>query len=97
MKLTINQFKNLIKESVNNHLSSDDFSDDDVLDNTKPKFDNSPETLLLHKLFAAKLLRTKFAGKSSEEIAQMLGFVPEDNFEIVDIIDRLMKSLFYSS
>ena len=87
MKIKLSELKSLIRQSIKEHLDPDTISDDDVLDNTEPKFHLNPETTLMHKLFASRELRTKFKGKSPEEVAQEPA--------ILDLIDRLMNSLFY--
>ena len=93
MKIKLSELKSLIRQSIKEHLDPDTISDDDVLDNTEPKFHLNPETTLMHKLFASRELRTKFKGKSPEEVAQLLGVEQEP--AILDLIDRLMNSLFY--
>ena len=93
MKIKLSELKSLIRQSIKEHLDPDTISDEDVMDNTRPQFDLSPETTLMHKLFASRELRTKFKGKSPEEVAQLLGVEQEP--AILDLIDRLMNSLFY--
>jgi hypothetical protein len=96
MKIKLTELRSLIRQTIQEgFMDADTVSHEDVLDTTSSQYDNKgPEELLMHKLFAAKELRSKFMNKSPEEVAHSLGL--SDDPAVIDLIDRLMNDLFYS-
>jgi hypothetical protein len=93
-KLQRKLYKELVKESYRGDLEDLDSEKwHDSFENTKPKYDTSPEEALLHKIYAASDLRKKFAGKSAKEIAEILGFDGDE--KIISLIDNMMTSPYY--
>jgi len=86
------------KMAENQNPDIEEISDEDILDETVPRYTNSPEETLLSMLFSSPTVRK--LGKNVEEISESLGIdhLDPNNKEVIELIKRIItpKASIYS-